>query len=69
MNMLNYKDNRVELAMYRNSLNPMPKPKQQPVPDRFFSHIPDNRDQILAQMRKDQEMQLELRKMILPERR
>ena len=70
MGILNYKDNRIELSAAKSIINgQINRPKSEPMPDRFFSSIPDNRDQILTQIREDQELQLELRKVILPDRR
>ena len=70
MGILNYKDNRVEMSAAKSIINnpPINNPPQ-PMPDRFFSPIPDNRDFILAQIRRDQELQFELRRTMLPDRR
>jgi len=51
MNIINYQDR--DLSMYKQMLAPKPKIQPKLEPNRFFTPIPDNREQILNIIKKD----------------
>ena len=47
-----------DLSVYQRDLEPKSKPQIIPIPNRFFSPIPDNRDMIMNDMKRDLDREL-----------